>query len=252
MTRIHIAAALALAVCAAPAAAGVRFDTAEAGSPKAASLLEAVRRAAGDDVPAVGEGKIVPAFWGSDGRWCDDGQVYHGGPCDPSTWGGYHPQPGPGPYNPQPPHHGGGQGIDEAMAVCAAMWADFEKLSCMRVVRTARFFDVPAVRVCRGLWADREKTSCLQAIVNVYVGPEAARICGGMWSDADKIRCLREQSGGYYPDPHGPRPRDGWREPVDPRRDDGCDHDGRGRRGPERRGLGQGPSRKPWRDPPTR
>lgn len=82
----------------------MRFDTLDQKGKTPASLIGSVREATKDlelpatDVvrevvaPAVDAAtKLVvkppvlkqePTFWGRDGRWCPDGQVYRGGPCD--------------------------------------------------------------------------------------------------------------------------------------------------------------------------
>lgn len=122
-------AALALFTCALGASAetSIRFDSVAPKDQAPVSMLQAVREAMKDaELPAVGVArearpgvalpkgaKAEPAFWGSDGQWCPDGQVYRGGPCD---WGGgwrdpYNP-PYRGPYRDpyydpyHPPHRG--------------------------------------------------------------------------------------------------------------------------------------------------
>lgn len=112
--KVRGLAALAVTAFAGAASAEVamRFDTVDAKAKAPVSLFNSIREAAKDAVlPAVvatkeakpaAAAKAVdpkaslrlppgvkedPAFWGSDGRWCPDGQDYRGGPCD-NTWGG--------------------------------------------------------------------------------------------------------------------------------------------------------------------
>ncbi|MBI4347654.1 MAG: hypothetical protein HY553_12425 [Elusimicrobia bacterium] len=205
--RIRFAslAAAALAAAAPVSASGVRFDTIE-GRGGAASLLESVRRASPEAlVPAIGAVKTERVFWGRDGRWCEDGRVYVGGPCDNA--GGFPPPPPPpAPYPPPYPPSGDGRGFDAAMRVCRELFTDRDKLACLRVARAARWFDPAAVRVCRGMFSDSHKPACLEAVADADIGEEAARVCGGLFSDPEKLRCLREEAGGRAPYPPGPPP----------------------------------------------
>ena len=95
-----------------------------------------------------------------------------------------------GRWGPGPGH--AGRGMDPAAEACRKLNYYSNRLECVRVIGSARFFSTEAAQVCGDLNYDSSVLSCLKAVKDRNIAPHLARICGDMDYDSETISCLND------------------------------------------------------------
>lgn len=98
-------------------------------------------------------------------------------------------------------------GQNEAAAVCGKATFSSDVDRCMRIVRSATFFDVNAVNACGGMTFSNEFADCIDAVKDRDYLPAEVKACSSRSFGSEKVSCFKSSGAAHVDTPvYEPRP----------------------------------------------